>query len=291
MKKDGFLLVDKQFGDTSNHELRVIKKILNQKKIGHAGTLDPYATGLLIVLLGRCTKAAQYINQFTKTYEFELSLGVETSTGDREGDPTKEMPVEEYSEQDLKDTLKGFVGITEQVPPIFSALKFKGKPYYHYARKGITIPIASKKIDIKLIKLISYKDNLINIRVSCGSGTYIRTLAQDIAITLGTVGHASAIKRISIGSLHIRDAIILKGINSGLIKNSVKPVAHIFDDYPKVKLDIKSGIMFAQGQSVSFNLNKESNETIISVLDADNSFIGLGRYIPGLLLKPVKIFK
>ena len=206
MFSDGFILVDKHLGISSFDAIRKIKRNSSQKKIGHAGTLDPLASGLLIILFGRGTKAAQYFNQLNKIYEFEVSLGVQTSTGDREGSVIKELSiVDNYTVPVINSCLATFLGKCLQVPPAYSALKHKGKPYYYYARKNQSIDIEAREIEIYSIKLISYSQHKLVIQACCGSGTYIRTLAEDIAIALGTVGHASAIRRLSIGSFEAKN--------------------------------------------------------------------------------------
>jgi tRNA pseudouridine55 synthase len=292
MLSDGFILVDKHLGISSFDVIRKIKKNSSQKKIGHAGTLDPLASGLLIVLFGKGTKTAQYFNQLNKIYEFEITLGVQTSTGDREGSIIKKASVfKSYSVPEINNCLSSFVGKHFQVPPVYSALKHKGKPYYYYARKNEPIEIESREIEIYSIKLISQVDYKVVIQVCCGSGTYIRTLAEDISIALGTVGHASAIRRLSIGNFEAKNGISVTDDLLVDISKSMIPVSEVFKDYPTIRLELDKAIRFAQGQKIIEHGSDYKEDKLIVINSIDDSFIGLGRIINDGSLKPIKIFK
>ncbi len=207
---DGVMLIDKPTGITSFGIVRKVRRLLGVKKVGHAGTLDPFAGGLLIVCAGR--PATRQIEQFmkgTKTYRAILQLGVETETQDREGRITAIAVVPELKRGDIEQCLEGFVGPQLQVPPPFSAAKHKGKPLYHYARKGIMIRKEPKPIEIYTILYLGYDEcnHLLDCEIICSRGTYIRVLAADIGEKLGCGAHLHALRRTQSGSFTVDRAI------------------------------------------------------------------------------------
>jgi tRNA pseudouridine55 synthase len=185
---DGVFLLDKPLGFSSNQALKKIQWLFNAKKAGHTGTLDPMASGLLPICLGEATKFSHRLLDANKTYIATIQLGITTSTGDQEGEVVSEKEVV-LNEAQLKDTLKKFIGDITQIPPMYSALKFEGKPLYEYAREGIEIERKSRQIKIYDIKLLKIEESIITIEVACSKGTYIRTLAEDIGQTLGCGAH------------------------------------------------------------------------------------------------------
>lgn len=198
-KINGVFLLNKPRGVSSNNILQKVKHMFCAEKAGHTGTLDPIATGVLPIFFGRTTKFCQYCIDADKGYIATIKLGVSTTTGDTEGEIVKTLPVE-VSRSCLQKTLINFCGDIEQVPSIYSALKYKGKKLYEYAREGIEVPIAKRTITIDKIELLNY--NLIDtmtIKVYCSKGTYIRTLAEDIGIALGTVAHVTKLHRFKAG--------------------------------------------------------------------------------------------
>ncbi len=235
---DGILLVDKKKGETSTGTMNKIKKILRPKKIGHAGALDPFATGLLIILINQGTKLFNLIMSKEKVYHATILLGVETDTLDPEGNVVKEMGVPDLSEEEIKKKLKEFVGIIDQVPPSFSAVKKKGVRAYRLARKGIKVELEKRKVHIYEINLISWKSPRIKIEVKCSAGTYIRSLARDIAYSLGTCGYLEELRRISCGPFHVRDAIIVnKNVKKEDLENRIIPLVDALSDLPAIYVD------------------------------------------------------
>lgn len=208
MKQSGLLLVNKPSGPTSYDMIRWIKKNLKGVKIGHCGTLDPMASGLLIILLGHATKKQSiYMNQF-KTYLFQIRLGIQTDSGDITGKVIREEVVPELNREMVQATLESFLGDQEQLPPMFSAIKHKGKPLYKLARQGITVERKPRKVHIKSInceKILSASE--LEIKILCSSGTYVRTLAEDIGAKLNTCATVTRLVRESIGDFSIEQAI------------------------------------------------------------------------------------
>ncbi len=202
----GIFLIDKPPGPTSFNIVRNVRRVLGIKKVGHAGTLDPFASGLLIVCAGRpATKLISGLMDGEKEYLATLRLGVETSTQDPEGEVTARSTVGSLSGNEIESCLQGFVGVQEQIPPAFSALKYKGKPLYYYARKGIVIKKDARRINIRTIERIDGEVALggeeaeLRIRVVCSKGTYIRTLAADIGKKLGCGAYLTALRRTKSG--------------------------------------------------------------------------------------------
>ncbi len=201
----GVFLIDKPVGPSSFTMVRKVRQILGMKKVGHAGTLDPFASGLLIVCAGRpATRIISQLMEGEKEYLATLKLGVQTTTQDPEGEIVAEQVVQDLSDEIISECLESFKGIQEQVPPAFSAVKYKGKPLYYYARKGVPIKKAARQIDIREIERLDNGqlgglNNELNIRVVCSKGTYIRTLAADIGSKLGCGAHLCQLRRIRSG--------------------------------------------------------------------------------------------
>ena len=203
---DGILLIDKEAGMTSRKVDNLIGRKLGQKKVGHLGTLDPFATGLLIVSLGKASKFLPYIDSSFKTYEATLKLGSKTDTGDLTGALLSSKPVRKLSESEINDALSSFLGVSYQLPPMTSAIKKDGVALYKLAHKGESAEREKRRIEIKEIGLIELGEDTFSFRVTSSSGTYIRTLGEDIAERLGTVGHLEALRRIKIGDADVLNA-------------------------------------------------------------------------------------
>jgi tRNA pseudouridine55 synthase len=192
---NGILLLDKPAGMSSNAALQRVRRLLGGCKAGHAGSLDPLATGMLPLCLGEATKIAGEILSNRKRYRFTVALGARTATGDREGPVIEEAPVPARWQEGLQAALRGFLGPGRQVPPMYSALKRDGQPLYRLARAGVTVERAPREIEIFELALVSQTDEAIELDVLCSKGTYVRTLAEDIAQALGTCGHVTALRR------------------------------------------------------------------------------------------------
>lgn len=203
----GVLIVDKSLGKTSFDMVRETRKKYNIKKVGHIGTLDPMATGVLAVLVGEATKLSDYLMEHDKEYIAKLYLGEKRDTGDSEGKiiETKEIP-KDIDENKIKIILNSFLGKSKQIPPMYSAIKVNGQKLYDLARSGQTVERPSRKINITEIELQKYEKNEITFRVVCSKGTYIRVLCEDIAEKLGTCGYMKELRRTRIGNFKIEDA-------------------------------------------------------------------------------------
>lgn len=184
---NGVLIVNKPKGFTSQDVVSKVKKLLNEKKAGHTGTLDPLATGVLPVLIGSSTKLSKYLIEHNKTYVAKIKLGQKTDTGDSEGKVIEEKHIPSISVSEIEKVLNTFLGEQTQIPPMYSAIKVNGKKLYEYARSGENVEIAPRGIEIYSIELLNFEDGQIEFEVSCSKGTYIRVLCEDIAKALGTV--------------------------------------------------------------------------------------------------------
>ena len=210
---NGIILINKEKGCTSHDVVYKVKKLTNSK-VGHTGTLDPNATGVLPLLIGEATKISKYLINHDKEYEVVLELGKKTSTADVEGEVIEEKAVSAKSleEQYVKEILKTFIGKQEQTPPIYSAIKINGKKLYEYARKGQEVKLEPRQIEIYDIELLNINktEKQISFRVQCSKGTYIRSLCEDIAEKLGTVGLMKELKRTVVGDFKIENAITVE---------------------------------------------------------------------------------
>ena len=223
---DGVLPIDKPYGCSSYDVIRRLKYTFGFRKIGHAGTLDPLATGLLLIVLGKATKASQTLMCGAKTYEGIIQLGVETTTYDREGEVTQTRPTEGITEERIRTVLQSFIGDQYQQPPIFSAKKINGIPLYKLARKGQVPQPTPNFITIFECDLLSYDAPNLRLRVRCSKGTYIRSLAHDIGEKLSCGGHLAQLRRTHSGNFSVEQAIPLDTLlkEPMLLKKYLVPV-------------------------------------------------------------------
>lgn len=254
---DGVLLLDKPVGLSSNDALIKVKRLLNAKKAGHTGTLDPFATGLLPLCFGEATKFAQDLLDADKSYEAVVHLGIKTTTGDTEGDVLEAHAVE-VTQSQIDAALLQFVGEIDQIPPMYSALKRDGKPLYEYARAGLTLDRAARQVCIRALECVNYNAPFLTLRVTCSKGTYIRVLGEDIGAVLGCGAHLRALRRIQVGDLSLTDALTLDAIaelpESGR-SQSLAPVDTLLSSFPAAYLTDPLSVRFLHGQRLS--LTKE----------------------------------
>ena len=285
----GLLLIDKPLGFSSNQALSKIKWIFSAKKAGHTGTLDPLATGLLPICFGEATKFSSHLLNSEKTYEASIKLGWKSSTGDAKGKLT-ESKIISLSLEKLQKELKSFIGLSKQTPPMFSALKYNGQPLYKLAREGVKIERQEREIDISKLILLNYSKNIIKIEVTCSKGTYIRTLAEDIANKLGMEGYLTELRRTKIGKLNINEAFSIENIStlsSDKRKSCIKPTEVLVDRYPKLSLLDSEVDFIKNGQPIK--LKKKLNTEIYTLFTKSKVFIGLGEIDSNNLLKVVRL--
>lgn len=208
--KSFFLAVDKPPGVTSHDVVAMFRAVTGAKKVGHTGTLDPFATGVLALAFGSATRLISYLDEDLKVYDATIALGTATDTGDPTGTTVREAPVPALDEAGVRQALATFKGVRMQAPPRYSAVKVKGKALYAYAREGLDVEAAPRPIRIDEIELISLDSAALRVRIRCGRGTYARVLADEIAVALGTAGHLSALRREQTGPFLAEGAVTLE---------------------------------------------------------------------------------
>ena len=278
MSLNGILVVNKEAGLTSHDVVSKVKKILG-KKVGHTGTLDPNATGVLPLLIGKGTGLAKYLVNHDKTYIATLKLGEKTDTADGEGKIIERQDIKEISKEKVEETLQIFLGKQEQIPPMYSAIKVNGKKLYEYARKGETLDLKPRQIKIYNIELIQINNLEIVFEVSCSKGTYIRSLCEDIAKKLGTVGYMKALNRTMVGEFNIKNSIKINDIS----ETKVISIEEFFKSKEKITLETNKLELFLNGGRIKLKLEDE----VYRVYNVNNEFIGSGVVVNGLLKRDI----
>lgn len=282
---DGIIIINKPKNCTSHDIVRKAKKILNEK-VGHTGTLDPNATGVLPLLIGKGTQLSKYIINHDKIYEAVLKLGEKTDTADVEGKviATKEIKNECFQINNVNKILKSLIGTQQQVPPIYSAIKVNGKKLYEYARKGEEVEIKPRTIEIyemELIKIDS-ENKTIEFRVSCSKGTYIRTLCESIAEKIGTFGYMKELKRIKVGDFNIEQSITIEDVENKLNNDCYISVEDFFKNSASINLKENKLNLFLNGVQLTYKLDDGFYK-----IYCDNKFIGIGIIKNNLLKRDI----
>lgn len=282
---DGIILINKPKSFTSHDIVRKVKKLLNEK-VGHTGTLDPNATGVLPLLIGKGTELSKYLINHDKTYEAILQLGEKRDTADVEGKiiETKEVLQENLKIENIEKVFKELIGKQEQVPPIYSALKVNGKKLYEYARKGEKVEIEPRQIEIYSLKIINVddKNRTIEFEVKCSKGTYIRTLCETIAERLQTIGYMKELKRTQVGEFKIEDCITIEELESH--KSQIITIENYFKNKKNINLDEKRLKFFLNGVKLTYNLPDD-----IYKIYQEEKFIGIGTIKDNLLKREIII--
>lgn len=286
---NGIIIINKPKNCTSHDIVKQAKKVLKEK-VGHTGTLDPNATGVLPLLIGKGTEISKYLINHDKTYEATLQLGEKRDTADIEGNVIEKMEVKEsiLQQENVIRVLKTLVGKQEQIPPIYSAIKINGKKLYEYARKGEDIEITPRKIEIYDVELINIdKENKkIEFRVKCSKGTYIRTLCEEFAQRLGNIGYMRELKRTQVGEFNIENAINIEELeNEETLKNKFITVEQYFSKKNKIDLNEDKLKLFLNGVQLTYKFPDE----IYKIYDIKGKFIGIGTIKNNLLKRDIII--
>ena len=284
---NGFLLIDKPKGVTSSNCVYQLRKLLGIKKIGHCGTLDPLATGLLPICIGEATKFSSFMSNLDKTYEVGIRFGIATDTGDIEGEVISKTN-NNFDEIKLKNILQTFVGPQTQIPPMYSALKQKGKPLYWWARKGVFLLRKERNIIIHNIDLISFKNYQLNIKVSCTKGTYIRSLAESIGEALMTKATVISLRRLSIGNTQSNQMVLMPKSKINDISSSVLPSDFLLKSLPKVILIKEDVKKVRNGQSIDYNAQLKK-EGLVRIYTNKGLFMGIGEISSSNILSPKRL--
>jgi tRNA pseudouridine55 synthase len=285
---DGALLLDKPVGASSNAVLQRAKRLLGATKAGHAGTLDPLASGLLIALLGEATKFAGPLLDADKEYLATLALGSRTSTGDAEGEVIEKKPVD-VTPAALAGVLERFRGEIEQVPPMHSALKHKGTPLYRLARRGEEVARAARPVRISALEKLKFEVPVLVIRVVCSKGTYIRVLAEDIGAALGCGAHLSALRRTASGRFRVEDALTLETLEALPMperQRSMLALPALLHGLPRAELDAADEARLRLGQALKI---RGLQRGLCAVVRPDGAVIGIGVADGDGGLKPLRL--
>jgi tRNA pseudouridine55 synthase len=279
---NGILLLDKPLEISSNAALQKAKRLFSATKAGHTGSLDPLASGMLPICFGEATKFSQHLLDADKHYSVVAQLGIKTSTADAEGEIISQRPVENYSEELILTTLAKFIGQINQVPPMYSALKFQGQPLYQLARKGQTIERAARVVQIYSINLMEIKHNQLILDVHCSKGTYIRTLIEDIGEVLGCGAHVSFLRRTSVASFRVEQMITLDQLQEEFIKGDLAeidkyllPITALLENIPVLSITDNMAFCLQRGQIIAINSEFHVGQ-IVQLLINSKQFIGIG---------------
>ncbi len=289
----GVVLLDKPAGISSNRALQKARGIYQARKAGHTGSLDPFATGMLPVCLGEASKTAAFMLEAGKRYRATARLGEATTTGDIEGDIIQTCSPARCDAEFLARTLKSFEGQIEQVPPMYSALKHEGRPLYEYARAGIEIERPARTVTIHQLDLVDWQSPNLTFGVHCSKGTYVRTLAEDIATALGSCAHLVALRRTAVEPFESSPMVTLEQLQEareqGGLQEYLLPVDAGLLHWPRVELDIIQQGRFEHGNQFEYT-PAGSNAERVRVYGPENNLLGLADLDPGGRLKPLKVF-
>ncbi|HEK85973.1 MAG: tRNA pseudouridine(55) synthase TruB [Candidatus Saccharicenans sp.] len=294
----GLIIVDKPKGWTSHDVILHLRKILGTKKIGHTGTLDPLATGVLLITIGQATRLFPFFCSLDKTYSGEIRLGIATETYDSEGHPLGPECFNFPSEKKLREAVKSFEGHITQLPPPFSAKKINGQAAFRLARKGLSPQLKPIKVTIHRFLILDYSPPLLKFEVECSSGTYIRTLAHDLGQRLGCGGHISQLRRLAVGYYTEEEAYPLEKIKEMVKKEQsariIKPLETLLPHLPAIWLDEAGSKEFLHGSKITFervaraNLSPDQPKLVRLVIEKDTfrifssegGLLGLATFIP-----------
>ena len=290
---NGIIIINKEKDYTSNDVVQIVKKIFNEK-VGHTGTLDPMATGVLPILIGKGTLLSKYLINHNKIYVATVKLGIKTDTGDVTGNEIEKSDVleEVLNKEKVLEVLDSIKGKQQQIPPMYSAIKINGKKLYEYARKGLTLDVKPREIEIYNTELISIsKENKeIKFRVSCSKGTYIRTLCEKIGDNLGTIGAMSELEREKAGDFDISQAIAIDELrenyqNQEYLEKHLISIEKFFENKKEISLSPRSFIAFING----VKLFSDEEDDIYRIYDINKKFVGIGTVKKGILKRDIVI--
>jgi len=274
--------------------LQQVKRLFDAKKAGHTGALDPLATGVLPICLGEATKVSSYLLDADKRYHVTCQLGAVTDSGDADGKVLSTSDISDFSEQDIIALLPEFTGEQDQVPPMFSALKYQGQPLYKLARQGIEVERKSRRITIYDIQLLSITSDSFTLDVQCSKGSYIRTLVEDISHKLGSGGHVTMLRRIAAAGYQLEHAVTIEYLEelaeSGLsaLDDELSPTENALADWPSIYITDDMVDALRHGQTIKVNQDFDGDK--VRLFDASKQFIGLGEMNEEGIVAPKRVF-
>ncbi|GAB3682525.1 tRNA pseudouridine(55) synthase TruB [Salinisphaera aquimarina] len=293
---DGVVLLDKPLGCSSNTALQRVRRAFDARKAGHTGSLDPLASGLLPVCLGEATKVSGYLLSAQKHYRVTAIVGAETATGDLEGELTARSEVGAPERGELETRLTAFVGAQQQIPPMYSALKKDGKRLYEHARAGVTVEREPRDIIVHSLELLDCDAASFSLDVRVSSGTYIRTLVEDIARSWGARAHVGRLRRVGVGALGTQhpmtalDDIEARRGDDDALAQLLLPLSTIIGDWPSVQLDANGARAISYGQQVRCAVPASAPDELLCIVDEQERLLGLGCVDDHGLLAPKRLF-
>lgn len=293
---DGILNIDKPAGKTSYSVVARIKRLTGEKRVGHAGTLDPDATGVLPVCLGKATRIVEYLTNASKAYRADIELGIATDTYDAGGKVVQRGDASGIDHNQLESALQRFRGRISQTPPMYSALKHQGQPLYKLARAGINIERKSRTVTINRLEIIDWQPPIVTLEVACSKGTYIRSLAHDLGQALGCGAYLKSLIRNQYGPFQVKDAISLprfeEACRHGDWERLIYPVDYVLQDYRAVVIDEADEKAIKQGKSIELaGTDENATMSLYRAYAPDGRFLGLLRYLPDSgRWQPEKVF-
>ena len=281
----GILVVDKQSGSSSNDVVQFAKRLYGARKVGHTGSLDPLATGVLPLCFGEATKFSQFLLSSDKVYLARIQLGVATASGDSEGDIIAEKPVPDLTEEQIESALDAFRGEISQIPSMFSALKHKGQPLYKLARQGIEVEREPRQVTVFSNELLERTADTLLLKIRCSKGTYVRSIAEDLGAALGCGGHVIELRRLQAGPFCEADLVTIEALEqakeTGGLDALLQPVSSAVSQWPEVQLSANSTFYVRQGQPVQ--VAHAPTEGWVRLMDETGkdggAFIGVGEII------------
>ena len=286
----GIILLDKPVGYSSNQAVQKVRWLFQARKAGHTGSLDPFATGMLPICLGEASKTAGFMLDASKNYIAAAFLGKATATGDIEGQISREMKVPDLNDEQINAVLNEFLGEIEQIPPMYSALKHQGQPLYKLARAGQEVARKARLVTIHSLELLNWAPPILEFRVHCSKGTYIRTLAEDIAEKLGSCAHLQSLRRLDVEPFREKDMITLEELlartEAETLDDCLLPVDAGLTDWPSVTLDEVSMDRFCHGNPVD---QAAGTAGLVRVYGPEKNLLGIGEIFPENQLKPKRI--
>ncbi|MAR29115.1 MAG: tRNA pseudouridine(55) synthase TruB [Gammaproteobacteria bacterium] len=290
---NGILVVDKPAGISSNDVVQQAKRLFGAQKVGHTGSLDPLATGVLPLCFGEATKFSQYLLDANKTYWTRIRLGVSTETGDADGEVIAQVDATAITQTQVSDALETFVGEIEQIPSMYSALKHQGQPLYKLARQGIEVERSPRTVTIYSAELLQFAEAYIELRVHCSKGTYIRSLAEDLGAALGCGGHVSALRRLAAGPYAEAQAVTLEQVSEigdpQEMDALLLPVASAVGSWPSVRLHEDTAHYVRQGQPVQVAHAPTHGWVQIFESAEEDRFLGVGEVLTDGRIAPRRL--
>lgn len=296
MTIDGILNLDKPRGKTSFGVVALVRRLSGERRVGHAGTLDPEATGVLPVLLGQGTRLIEFLAEATKVYKAEIELGIATDTYDATGKVTERNDVSSLTREQVAAALSSFSGFVDQTPPMYSAIKHKGVPLYRWARAGVELPRKARRVEFSRLEIIDWNLTLITLEVECSKGTYIRSLAHDLGQKLGCGAHLRNLVRLKSGPFHISDAVSISRLEDafrqGYWAELIYPMDVAVVHLPKMTVDEDGEKAVTNGRPLAQVTEGEVSASLYRAYSRDGRFIALLRYdVERGHWKPEKVFE